>query len=76
VVVVIFLQEGHLYHKPSGVSFFSLVEVVIPSFIRLNQLIDFFRFDEQFFQKSPLRSATVMNENKSLSGRGKDLPRR
>src|SRR6185436_13283020 len=34
---MIFLQEGHLYHRPSGVSLFSLVEVVMPSLILLNQ---------------------------------------
>jgi len=32
-----------LYHKPSGVSFLSFVEVVIPSFILLNQLIVMFQ---------------------------------
>jgi hypothetical protein len=46
------LQEGHLVHKPSGVSFFSLVEVVIPSFIRLNQLIAEFEIVKKNIRQS------------------------
>jgi len=33
------LHLGHLSHKPSGVAFFSLVLVVMPSETRLNQLM-------------------------------------
>jgi hypothetical protein len=49
--VQVYLQLGHLVHKPSGASFFSEVEVRIPFLIRLNQLLD----DSSVFPSSPAR---------------------
>lgn len=39
-VVQVYLQEGHLVQSPSGVSFFSAVDVLIPFFRLLNQLLE------------------------------------
>jgi hypothetical protein len=40
MVVQVYLQEGHMVHKPSGTSFFSAVDVLMPFFLLLNQLFE------------------------------------
>jgi hypothetical protein len=38
-VVQVNLHWGHFVHSPSGASFFSEVDVLMPFFLRLNQLL-------------------------------------
>src|SRR5690606_16428457 len=40
-----FLQEGHLFQRPSGASFLCSVAVLIPAFSRLNQLMQILLWD-------------------------------